>query len=60
MSGEADVIKARERSHEEECEGLRVKCEAAMAKFDQNPVVLALQEKISSLTADVKEHKGNL
>ncbi|GKC02428.1 hypothetical protein Tco_0994038 [Tanacetum coccineum] len=60
MSGEADVIKARERSREEECEGLRVKCEAAMAEFDQNPAVLALREKISSLTADVKEHKGNL
>ncbi|GJS77954.1 hypothetical protein Tco_0727835 [Tanacetum coccineum] len=60
MRGEANVIKARERSHEEECEELRVKCEAAMAEFDQNPAVLVLQEKISSLTADVKEHKGNL
>ncbi|GJU12514.1 hypothetical protein Tco_1134910 [Tanacetum coccineum] len=60
MSGEADVIKAKERSREEECEGLRVKCEAAMAEFDQNPAVLALREKISSLTANVKEYKGNL
>nr|GEV76088.1 hypothetical protein [Tanacetum cinerariifolium] len=57
MSGEADVIKARERSREEECKGLRVKCEATMAEFDQNHVVLALREKISSLTVDVKEHK---
>ncbi|GKA10945.1 hypothetical protein Tco_0690378 [Tanacetum coccineum] len=60
MSGEADVIKVRERSRKEECEGLRVKCEAAMAEFDQNSDVLALREKISSLTADVKEQKGNL
>ncbi|GJS15312.1 hypothetical protein Tco_0409784 [Tanacetum coccineum] len=60
MRGEADVIKARERSREEECEELRVKCEAAMAEFDQNPAVLALREKISLLTADVIEHKGNL
>ncbi|GJT12411.1 hypothetical protein Tco_0859453 [Tanacetum coccineum] len=60
MSGEADVIKARERSHKEECEELRVKCEAVMAEFDQNPTVLVLREKISSLTADVKEHEGNL
>ncbi|GKC56642.1 hypothetical protein Tco_1084240 [Tanacetum coccineum] len=60
MSGEADVIKARGRSREEECKGLRVKCEADMAEFDQNPAVLALREKISSLTTDVKEHKGNL
>ncbi|GJY48193.1 hypothetical protein Tco_0438149 [Tanacetum coccineum] len=57
---EADVIKARERSHKEECEELRVKCKAAMAEFDQNPTVLILREKISSLTTDVKEHKGNL
>nr|GEZ90880.1 hypothetical protein [Tanacetum cinerariifolium] len=57
MSGEADVIKARERSREEECEELRVKCEAAMAEFDQNPIGLVLREKISSLTADVKEQK---
>ncbi|GJS26398.1 hypothetical protein Tco_0487018 [Tanacetum coccineum] len=60
MSGEAGVIEARERSHEEECEELRVKCEAAMAEFDQNPAVLVLREKISSLTANVKENKGNL
>nr|GEU60858.1 hypothetical protein [Tanacetum cinerariifolium] len=31
--------------------------EATMAEFDQNHVVLALREKISSLTVDVKEHK---
>ncbi|GJR24312.1 hypothetical protein Tco_0972839 [Tanacetum coccineum] len=53
MSGEADVIKARERSREEECEELPVKCEAAMKEFDQNPAVPALREKISSPTADV-------
>ncbi|GJU04199.1 hypothetical protein Tco_1114537 [Tanacetum coccineum] len=57
MRGEADVIKDRERSRKEECEELRVKCEAAMAEFDQNLAVLTLREKISSLTADVKEHK---
>nr|GEU48533.1 hypothetical protein [Tanacetum cinerariifolium] len=60
MRGEADVIKARERSREEECEEIRVKCEAAMKEFDQNPAIPAPREKISSLTADVKEHKGNL
>nr|GEV99676.1 hypothetical protein [Tanacetum cinerariifolium] len=57
ISGEADVIKARERSREVECEGLRVKCEADMAEFDHNHIVLALREKISSLTVVVKEHK---
>ncbi|GJV92265.1 retrovirus-related pol polyprotein from transposon TNT 1-94 [Tanacetum coccineum] len=58
MRGEVDVIKAKERSRKEECEELRVKCEATMAEFDQNPVVLVLREKISSLTANVKGHKG--
>ncbi|GJU70455.1 hypothetical protein Tco_1256714 [Tanacetum coccineum] len=60
MSGEADVIEARERSREEECEELRVKCKAARVKFDLNPAILVLREKISLLTADVKENKGNL
>ncbi|GKE60500.1 hypothetical protein Tco_1510867, partial [Tanacetum coccineum] len=60
MSGEADIIKARERSRKEECKGLRAKCEAAMVEFDQNLVVLALREKISSFSVEVKEHKGNL
>ncbi|GJU78853.1 hypothetical protein Tco_1275923 [Tanacetum coccineum] len=55
-----DRCYVRERSREEECERLRAKCEADMAEFDQNPAVLALQEKISSLIADDKEHKGNL
>ncbi|GJZ73288.1 hypothetical protein Tco_0637434 [Tanacetum coccineum] len=62
MSGEADVIKARERSRKEECEGLRVKCEAAMAEFDQNPAsqkwagyqvtLSTLESKVNSLEAD--------
>ncbi|GJU75086.1 hypothetical protein Tco_1272156 [Tanacetum coccineum] len=60
MSGEANIIKARERSREEECEGLRAKCEVAKAKFDQNHAILALREKVSSLSTKVKEHKGNL
>ncbi|GKA96760.1 hypothetical protein Tco_0818855 [Tanacetum coccineum] len=53
----SDIIKARERSREEDYEGLRAKCEATMAEFDQNPAVLAFWEKISSLSAEVKEHK---
>ncbi|GKC97632.1 hypothetical protein Tco_1167907 [Tanacetum coccineum] len=32
---------------------------SAMAEFDQNPAVQALREKISSLTADDKEHKAD-
>ncbi|GKD30714.1 hypothetical protein Tco_1241492, partial [Tanacetum coccineum] len=45
---------------EEECEGLQVKCEAAMTEFEKNPAVVALREKISALSTKVKEHKLNL
>ncbi|GJU59771.1 hypothetical protein Tco_1237537 [Tanacetum coccineum] len=44
------------RSHEL----LEAKCEAAMTDFDKNPAVLFLREKMSSLAAEAKEHKGNL
>nr|GEV04663.1 hypothetical protein [Tanacetum cinerariifolium] len=47
-------------AREEECEGLRAKCEAAMTDFDKNPIVLLLREKMHSLAAEAKEHKGNL
>ncbi|GKB22711.1 hypothetical protein Tco_0862112 [Tanacetum coccineum] len=60
LRGEADVMRARELAREEECEGLRAKCEAAMTDFDKNPAVLLLREKMSSLAAEAKEHKGNL
>nr|GEU98310.1 hypothetical protein [Tanacetum cinerariifolium] len=60
LRGEADVMRARELAHEEEFEGLRAKCEAAITDFDMNPAVLLLREKVSSLAAEAKEHKGNL
>ncbi|GKE25586.1 hypothetical protein Tco_1440970, partial [Tanacetum coccineum] len=60
LRGEADVMRARELAREEECEGLRAKCEAAMTNFDKNPVVLLLWENMSSLADEAKEHKGNL
>nr|GFA90525.1 hypothetical protein [Tanacetum cinerariifolium] len=44
MSGEADVIKARERSREEECEGLRVKC--------YQVTLSTLESKVNSLEVD--------
>ncbi|GJU48055.1 UBN2 domain-containing protein [Tanacetum coccineum] len=56
----AYVMRARELAREEECEGLRAKCEAPMTDFDKNPAVLLLRERISSLAAKAKEHKGNL
>ncbi|GJZ42938.1 hypothetical protein Tco_0590193 [Tanacetum coccineum] len=37
LRGEFDVMRSRERAREEECEGLRVKCEAAMTEFEKNP-----------------------
>ncbi|GKC56143.1 hypothetical protein Tco_1083741, partial [Tanacetum coccineum] len=60
LRGEYDVMRSRERAREEECEGLRVKCEAAMTEFEKNLTVVALREKISAFYAEVKEHKLNL
>ncbi|GJR53225.1 hypothetical protein Tco_1403746 [Tanacetum coccineum] len=52
LRGEADVMRARELAREEECEGLRAKCEAAMTDFDKNPTVLLLRVKMSLLAAE--------
>nr|GFD07790.1 hypothetical protein [Tanacetum cinerariifolium] len=60
LRGEFDVIRSRERVRKEECEGLSVKCEAAMTEFEKNFAVVALWEKISALSTKVKEHKLNL
>ncbi|GJU47363.1 hypothetical protein Tco_1204629 [Tanacetum coccineum] len=60
LRGEFDVMKDRERAREEECEELRAKCEAAMTEFEKNPTVVALREKISTLSTEVKEHKVSL
>ncbi|GKF73884.1 hypothetical protein Tco_0220216, partial [Tanacetum coccineum] len=54
LRGELDVMKSRERAREEECKGLRVKCEAAMTDFEKNPVMVALWEKISALSTESK------
>ncbi|GKA01610.1 hypothetical protein Tco_0674275 [Tanacetum coccineum] len=52
--------KLLDRAQEEESEGLRAKCEYAMSDFEKNPNVVALREKISTLSSEVKEHKANL
>nr|GEW75896.1 hypothetical protein [Tanacetum cinerariifolium] len=54
---QAEVDNDRKRAREEECEELRAKCKAAMTEFEKNPTVVALQEKISTLSTEVKEHK---
>nr|GEY11042.1 integrase, catalytic region, zinc finger, CCHC-type, peptidase aspartic, catalytic [Tanacetum cinerariifolium] len=55
-----NVVNKRERTRDEECEGLWVKCEAAMTDFEKNHVVVAFREKISALSTEAKEHKLNL
>ncbi|GKA65613.1 hypothetical protein Tco_0765320 [Tanacetum coccineum] len=60
LRGKFNVMKDRERAKEEECEELRAKCEAAMTEFEKNPTVVALREKISTLSTEVKEHKVSL
>ncbi|GJU82309.1 hypothetical protein Tco_1284674 [Tanacetum coccineum] len=55
MRGEADVIKARERSYEEEYKELRVKCEDAMSRFrilfSYQVTLSTLEPKVDSLEA---------
>ncbi|GJS26004.1 hypothetical protein Tco_0486624 [Tanacetum coccineum] len=60
LRGECDVIKEKVRAQEEDSKGLRAKCEAAMSDFEKNPTVVALREKISTLSSEAKEHKPNL
>nr|GEY42974.1 hypothetical protein [Tanacetum cinerariifolium] len=60
LMGGCDVMRSRERARDEECEGLQVKCEAVTTDFEKNPVVVALQEKISALSTEAKEHKLSL
>nr|GEW48800.1 RNA-directed DNA polymerase, eukaryota, reverse transcriptase zinc-binding domain protein [Tanacetum cinerariifolium] len=60
LSGEFDVIKDGERARKEECEEPQAKCEAIMTEFEKNPTVVALREKISTLSTKVKEHKVSL
>ncbi|GJY25166.1 hypothetical protein Tco_0399892 [Tanacetum coccineum] len=60
LSGKYDVMRSKERVREEECEGLQVKCGAAMTEFEKNPTMVALQEKIYVLSAEeVEELKQN-
>nr|GEW23029.1 hypothetical protein [Tanacetum cinerariifolium] len=60
IRGECDVMKQRERDREEECEELRSKCEAAMTDFEKNPTVVAMRDKMSTLSIEAKENKANL
>ncbi|GJZ79868.1 retrovirus-related pol polyprotein from transposon TNT 1-94 [Tanacetum coccineum] len=55
LRGEFDVMRCSERAREEECKGLRVKCEAAITEFEKNPAMVALREKISTLSTEVKK-----
>ncbi|GJU46515.1 hypothetical protein Tco_1203781 [Tanacetum coccineum] len=59
LRGECDVMMSMERAKEEEYEGLRVKCDAAMTEFEKNLAVVGLREEIFVLSAEVKEHKLN-
>nr|GEU83649.1 hypothetical protein [Tanacetum cinerariifolium] len=57
LRGEFDVMKDMERAREEECEELRAKCEDAMTEFKKNPTVVAIREKIYTLSTKVKKNK---
>ncbi|GKD88109.1 hypothetical protein Tco_1363616 [Tanacetum coccineum] len=57
------VLKDKEKSRDQECEELRVKCEADMTEFNKNPTVVALSEKIVTLQgefASLEDEKAKL
>ncbi|GJX94456.1 hypothetical protein Tco_0349042 [Tanacetum coccineum] len=60
IRGECDVMKQKERAREEDCKELRTKCKASMIDFEKNPNVVAMREKMSTLSTGAKEHKANL
>ncbi|GJT21470.1 hypothetical protein Tco_0891407 [Tanacetum coccineum] len=60
LRGKFYVMKDMERAREEECKEMRAKFEAAMTEFEKNPTVVALREKLSTLSTKVKEHKVSL
>nr|GEW81584.1 putative ribonuclease H-like domain-containing protein [Tanacetum cinerariifolium] len=53
LRGEFNVMRNREMTREEECEGLRVKCEAAMTEFEKNPAVAGYQQSLLTLESKV-------
>ncbi|GJT88247.1 hypothetical protein Tco_1069964, partial [Tanacetum coccineum] len=53
----SDNDKGREPGKKEVCRVSELKCEVAMSDFEKNPTVIALREKISTLSTEVKEHK---
>ncbi|GJV78424.1 hypothetical protein Tco_1510008 [Tanacetum coccineum] len=60
IKGECKVLKEREKSIDQECEELRIKCKAAKTYFDKNTNVVALRKKIVNLQGEVKDYRDNL
>nr|GEY29829.1 hypothetical protein [Tanacetum cinerariifolium] len=60
IKGECDMMKQRNIAWEECGEELRSKCEAVMTDFKKNPTVVAMREKMYTLSIEAKEHKANL
>nr|GEW81820.1 hypothetical protein [Tanacetum cinerariifolium] len=58
IKGECDVLKAREKLRDKECEELKTKCEAAMTDFNNNSIVklsgepFDFEPKVASLEAE--------
>ncbi|GJS02269.1 hypothetical protein Tco_0318777 [Tanacetum coccineum] len=59
LRGECDVIRSRERAREEECKGMRVKCEAAMTKMMlESQKWEGYQQSLSTLESKVTSLKA--
>nr|GEZ42533.1 hypothetical protein [Tanacetum cinerariifolium] len=59
IKGECEVLKEKEKSKDQECKELRIKCEATIIDFDKNQNVVALLEKIVNLQGEVKDYRVN-
>ncbi|GJY33106.1 hypothetical protein Tco_0417575 [Tanacetum coccineum] len=53
--GEYDMMREREKAKDEECGELRAMCEATMTDFDNNLAVVAMHEKILTLSSEAKK-----
>ncbi|GKD91671.1 hypothetical protein Tco_1367178 [Tanacetum coccineum] len=60
MKGECEVFKERGMARDREYKELRLKCEATIVDFDNNPTINILRQKIKSLSGGVKEHKASM
>ncbi|GJW39928.1 hypothetical protein Tco_0065773 [Tanacetum coccineum] len=59
LDNQSEVLREREKARDKKCGELKAKCEAAMTDFHKNLAVMVLRQKIVSLLAEVRGHRGS-